>query len=1219
MTAHRTFVVVLGWLAALVLAGSSLRAQPAQRTTPLLNGPLAVPAHEAIPDAMAVIQERESWWRNGSADQLTMTNRRQGLRAMLSHDTLTVVPRDPDAASWLVSLRTDSVGRAGKAWPVPAAERSHEGRRVELSRPGLLDEWFVNTPDGVEQGWTLHTPPAGQTTAPVQIEVAFSGLAPRAMSGGLSVQLVDALGTAQLSYHGLSAWDATGRVLPATMTVKGSHVIITVHDKDAVYPVTIDPVLGGVAWSYASDSNDAWLGWAVSSAGDVNGDGFDDVLVGAPAYDTAVTDGGAVFLFYGSAIGLAAAPDWFAEFNTEAGARFGEAVASAGDVNGDGFGDIIVGAPYRDTTGTDNGIVFVWYGSATGLAATADWSALSLYDLNEFGTSVAGVGDVNGDGYDDIAVSAPNSKIAYGWFGGPGGLGPNGLPANADWQGTHPSANVYAMVLAGAGDVNGDGYDDIITGNRFHPRAYVHLGGPAGPSIFPDWSDWDQGAYGVAVSGIGDVNGDGYDDVAVGAWTFSAPEQSEGRVFVYYGSPTGLPTGGASWTGESDQVSARLGRSVAGGGDLNGDGFDDFVAGAISFDAGVADEGAVFAWLGSASGLGPEPMWVRSGLNPGCQHGLSVAIVGDVNGDGLDDLVAGSPQWSEGETDEGRVTLHYGSPGGLAATLTALVQVDQADAEFGESLATGDLNGDGFEDLVVGASAYDKGALDDGVVFAFLGSATGLDLANPWEAYGYQPASGFGRSVATLDVDDDGFDDVLVGAYLMDTPGVDLGAVFLWKGSALGMGSHGHSGNAAWKATNSSYGGAFGLAVAGADVDGDGDDDVVVGAPYQDGIEPGAGVVFIFESSAGLPALTPTWTKLGHETGDELGFTIARAGDVNGDGYEDVAFGLPSSDAKQGWVWVYHGSATGLGSSPDWTGRGVESWARFGRALAGAGDVNGDGYDDLLIGAPRLDVVSGQAPFDQGRAMLFYGSAAGLTPANGTPSNAPWSTYVSQNQADSGWAVGAGDVNGDGYADVLVGAPVASVALVVLGSSDGAASVTEWAASQPGAELGTAIVAGDFDGDGLDDVAVGAPNASAGQAAEGTVSIYRGSRTGPWFDLGFGKVGSLGTPRLLGSGSMVGGEPVQVVLIDIPRNEFVYLVAGFSTLYAPIKGGVLVPSVDLLFDPIPTGNSSVMTLPTTWPTGLVSGFDVYFQAWITDAATQPDGFTASNGLGATLP
>ncbi len=160
-----------------------------------------------------------------------------------------------------------------------------------------------------------------------------------------------------------------------------------------------------VDWIGEGGSSGALLGWHAESARDVNGDGYADVHGGAIQYTNGQSQEGAAYLYFGGPSGPAATADWIFECN-QAGARCGFAVASAGDVNGDGYDDILVGADLYDHTAADEGRIFLFYGSPTGPASTPDWTMDAGQAGARLGTGVSGAGDVNGDGYDDFAVTA---------------------------------------------------------------------------------------------------------------------------------------------------------------------------------------------------------------------------------------------------------------------------------------------------------------------------------------------------------------------------------------------------------------------------------------------------------------------------------------------------------------------------------------------------------------------------------------------------------------------------------------------------------------------------------------------------------------------------------------------------------------------------------------------------------------------------------------------
>ncbi|MCB9689948.1 MAG: FG-GAP repeat protein, partial [Alphaproteobacteria bacterium] len=425
------------------------------------------------------------------------------------------------------------------------------------------------------------------------------------------------------------------------------------------------PPLVGPAWGAASGQPSSEYGTSVASAGDVNGDGYDDVVVGAYAWANGQPDEGAAFVYLGSSVGLSAAPVWSAESNL-ASAAFGTSVASAGDVNGDGYDDVIVGAPSYTNGQWHEGAVYVYLGSAAGLSAAPSLVLESNLAGIQFGTSVASAGDVDGDGYDDVVVGAPVYDGARGavalYLGSAAGL--SAVPA---WTATSNQAGSYfGSSVASAGDVDGDGRDDVVVstpsyddGEVDEGAAFLYVGTPAGLSVAPVWtatSNQSRARFGQSVASAGDVNGDGYDDVVVGAGSFSLLAGGEGAVFLYFGSAAGLSLT-PDWfvtSGHGDEnaydIGAHLGTSVGSAGDVNGDGYDDVVAGAPYYDEhGQWKEGAVFVYLGSPTGPSTSPAWTWESSQVDALLGWSVATAGDVNGDGLADVVVGAPRAQNGE------------------------------------------------------------------------------------------------------------------------------------------------------------------------------------------------------------------------------------------------------------------------------------------------------------------------------------------------------------------------------------------------------------------------------------------------------------------------------------------------------------------------------------------------------------------------------------------
>ncbi len=405
----------------------------------------------------------------------------------------------------------------------------------------------------------------------------------------------------------------------------------------------------------------------------MNGDGYDDLIVGAPYVANGQDMEGRAYVYHGSASGPMPLPAWIFETNA-AGGELGWSVATAGDVNGDGFADVIVGAPYFDNDLTNEGRAYVFYGSADGLSPTPAWMKEGDQAEARYGMGVASAGDVNNDGYDDVIVGAP-------WY-------------------AHPQAN--------------------------EGMAYVYHGSASGLSTTPAWtveSNMDWTGLGWSVASAGDVNGDSYSDVIVGADHLHNPESGEGGAWVYHGSASGLSNLPA-WAYESNQVDALLGDSAASAGDVNGDGYDDVIVGAFWFDNGQENEGRAYVFHGSATGLSFTPAWTAESDKAYAEFGHSVASAGDVNGDGFGDVIVGAPWYSNDHDWEGRAFLYYGSGTGLLLAPAGTTESHQISANLGYSVASaGDVNGDGLDDLIVGAQNFDHGQQNEGAVFVYRGGA----------------------------------------------------------------------------------------------------------------------------------------------------------------------------------------------------------------------------------------------------------------------------------------------------------------------------------------------------------------------------------------------------------------------------------------------------------------------------------------------------------------
>ena len=525
------------------------------------------------------------------------------------------------------------------------------------------------------------------------------------------------------------------------------------------------------------------LGISVSGAGDINGDRIDDLIVGAVHGDDGGGNAGEAYVIYGKA-------GTGSQFGTKVGDRqvldttnlaatdgfiiqgdaridfLGSSVAGAGDVNGDGRDDLIVGANQFVEGGDKTGKAYIIYGKAgtgtqfgtrvgsrqvldtTNLAPTDGFILQGDAAGDALGISVSGAGDINNDGYDDLIVGA---------YRGDGG-------------GSHSGEAYIIYGKAGtAGTQFGTrvGRSQVLDTTNLAPTdGFILQGDAAG--------DW----LGVSVSGAGDINGDGRDDLIVGALAGDDGGGNAGEAYIIYGKPGGTGSQFGTLVGgrqvldttnlapadgfilQGDTIRDELGWSVSGAGDINGDGRDDLIVGAVLGDDGGLDAGEAYIIYGKAGSgsqfgttirgrqvldtthLAPADGFILQGDAADDRLGHTVSGAGDINGDGYDDLIVGARYGDDGGDDTGEAYILYGKAGtgsqfgtlvggrqvldttGLSSTDGFILQGDVAGDELGESVSgAGDINNDGYDDLIVGARFGDDGGEDAGEAYIIYGGA----------------------------------------------------------------------------------------------------------------------------------------------------------------------------------------------------------------------------------------------------------------------------------------------------------------------------------------------------------------------------------------------------------------------------------------------------------------------------------------------------------------
>jgi hypothetical protein len=437
--------------------------------------------------------------------------------------------------------------------------------------------------------------------------------------------------------------------------------------------------------------------------------------------------------------------------------RYLEVGRLASDLNGDGYGDEVVGSPASDDRGSSGAGFSLWVpGPDLDLPGFPNDQHLMPDPQSGafFGATLAFLGDVNGDGFSDLAVGGPGAAVGGSSAAGVVQIYHGSLNApvfSVALQSSTPQMNGQFGTLAGIGDYDGDGYADVAVGASYEDfggvndvgRVFIFRGSSSGVVSTPSQvlvspAPTAGAQFGFSVAGAGDTNADGFADLIVGAPNENGGSVAAGRAYCYFGGSAFPTTPSATLESPEPQMAGHFGQSISNGGDMNGDGYSDVALGASETAMGASLAGRAHLFAGSASGLVAVPVASLTAVTPMASENFARALsLGDATGDGLADVWVGAPQSDSA----------YFAPGSSSDFVGTVSRVACPDAgsSFGWSVSLAiDLDGDGVSEGFVGAPTGGSSGEGQLWIQRDLGGAGSLSL----ESIGDAPGVAFGNAVA---------------------------------------------------------------------------------------------------------------------------------------------------------------------------------------------------------------------------------------------------------------------------------------------------------------------------------------------------------------------------------------------------------------------------------------------------------------------------------------